>query len=435
MDPILIGISAMICLLTLSALGIPVGIALGTVALTGLWLTAGPAMALITLKTLPYAIGTSYNLVVVPMFILMGFVVSSAGIVTELYDLIYRWLSRFRGSMLMVTTVASAAFGAVSGSTVVNATVFTKIALPEMVRLGYKPAVGAAAIGASGTLASLIPPSITFVIYAIITGQSIGKLLLAGLLPGILTTVIYLAGVAVCVRLFKNWAPVPTVRYSWKEKVVGLHRLWPLLALFTIVVGGIYTGLTPPSAAGGVGAVSAIFIVMLQRRMRLAGLWECLIRTIEISAVLFVIVVGGMLFSRFLTVAGFIPALAELVQQFGVGKYLFLLSVVLLFLFLGMFMDTISMLVVAVPFIDPIVESLGINPILFAVIIVKLLEIAAISPPLGINLFAVLAASEKSIPTGELYRSVFPFIVFDLITIILLLMFPLIATWLPERMM
>ncbi len=434
MDPILIGITALICLLALSALGIPVGIALGTVALTGLLLVAGPAMALITLKTLPYALGTSYTLVVVPMFILMGLVVSSAGIVTDLYNSIYRWLSRFRGSMLMVTTAASAIFGAVSGSTVVNATVFTRIALPEMVRLGYKPAISAAAIGAAGTLASLIPPSIVFVIYAIITEQSIGQLLLAGLLPGILTTVVYLVGIAVCVRLFKDWAPLSTVRFSWKEKFSGMHRLWPLLALSIVVVGGIYGGLTPPSAAGGIGAIGAILIVMLQRRLRWATLWECLKQTIEISAVLFVIVVGGMLFSRYLTVAGFIPALAKLMQQTGFSKSMFLLMVVVFFLFLGMFMDTISILVVTVPILDPIVETLGINPILYAVIIIKLLEIAAISPPFGINLFAVLAATDQALPTGALYRSVFPFIILDLITIILLLIFPAISTWLPERM-
>jgi len=435
MDPILIGITAVICMLALSVLGIPIGIALGTVALAGLWLAAGPAMALISLKTLPYALGTSYSLVVVPMFILMGLVVSSAGVVADLYDSIYRWLSRLHGSMLMVTTVASAVFGAVSGSTVVNATVFTRIALPEMVRLGYKPGIGAAAIGAAGTLASLIPPSITFVIYAIITEQSIGKLLLAGLLPGILTTVVYLLGIAVFVRLFKDWAPSPTERYRWKEKLAGMRGLWPVFALFTIVVGGIYTGLVPPSTAGGVGAVGAILIFMLQRRIDLVTLWECLKQTIEISAVLFVIVASGMLFSRFLTVTGFIPALTELMRQIGSGKYMFLLMVILLFLFLGMFMDTISILIVVVPLLDPIVESLGINPILYAVIIVKLLEIAAVSPPVGINLFAVLAATDEPIPTGELYKSIFPFIILDLITIMILLIFPAIATWLPGRMM
>jgi C4-dicarboxylate transporter DctM subunit len=435
MTPILIGITAMIVLLAISAIGVPVGIAMGVVALTGLWLVAEPSMALITLTTLPYALATSYTLVAVPMFILMGMVISSAGIVTDLYNFIHRWFSSLRGSLLMVTTVASAAFGAVSGSSAVNAAVFTRIALPEMVRHGYQAGVGAAAIGAAGTLASLIPPSITVVIYAVVTGQSIGRLLLAGLFPGILTTVVYVVGIAVSVRLFKNWAPAPSARYGWKERFSGLRRLWPILALFILVVGGIFMGWTPPSAAGGIGATSAILIVLLQRRIGLSTLWDCLNRTIEISAVLFLIVVGGMLFSRFLTVAGFIPAIAELVLQIGLTKHAFLLSVVVLFLFLGMFMDTISMLVVTMPFLHPIAESLGINPILFAVIIFKLLEIAAVSPPFGLNLFTVLAASDEPIPTGELYRGIIPFIVFDLITIALLLAFPAITTWLPEHMM
>lgn len=434
MDPVFIGIAAIICLMVLSAVGVPVGIALGTVGLTGLWLVAGPEMALISLKTLPYALGTSYTFVVVPMFILMGLVVSSAGMVTELYDAIYRWFSRLHGSLLMVTTVASAGFGAVSGSTVVNASVFTRIALPEMRRRGYKPGVGAAAIAAAGTLASLIPPSIIFVIYAVITEQSIGQLLLAGLLPGILTTVVYLVGIAVCVRLFKDWAPAPTEHFSWRQRFAGLRRLWPIAVLFIIVVGGIYTGLTPPSAAGGVGAVCDILIALVQRRIGLSALWSCLKRTVEISAVLFLIVVGGMLFSRFLTITGFITALAEMVQQAGLNTFTFLLSIILLFLFLGMFLDTISILFIVVPILDPIVQSLGINPILYAVIIVKLLEIAAVSPPFGLNLFAVMAAADKPIPTGELYRSVFPFIVLDLITILLLLAFPAICTWLPENM-
>ncbi|MBL0381523.1 MAG: TRAP transporter large permease [Desulfofustis sp. PB-SRB1] len=431
----MIGITAMIVLLAISAIGVPVGIAMGVVALTGLWLVAEPSMALITLTTLPYALATSYTLVAVPMFILMGMVISSAGIVTDLYNFIHRWFSSLRGSLLMVTTVASAAFGAVSGSSAVNAAVFTRIALPEMVRHGYQAGVGAAAIGAAGTLASLIPPSITVVIYAVVTGQSIGRLLLAGLFPGILTTVVYVVGIAVSVRLFKNWAPAPSARYGWKERFSGLRRLWPILALFILVVGGIFMGWTPPSAAGGIGATSAILIVLLQRRIGLSTLWDCLNRTIEISAVLFLIVVGGMLFSRFLTVAGFIPAIAELVLQIGLTKHAFLLSVVVLFLFLGMFMDTISMLVVTMPFLHPIAESLGINPILFAVIIFKLLEIAAVSPPFGLNLFTVLAASDEPIPTGELYRGIIPFIVFDLITIALLLAFPAITTWLPEHMM
>jgi C4-dicarboxylate transporter DctM subunit len=434
-EPILHGTIGIFGMVALSAVGVPIGISLGTVALLGLAVFASPKMAFIMLKTLPYALASTYSLVVVPMFILMGFVASEAGIMTDLYNAMNRWLSRFRGGLLMVTVAASAAFGAVSGSTIVNATVFTRIAYPEMIRLGYKRGVGAAAIACSGTLASLIPPSITFVIYAILTEESIGKLLMAGLLPGILTTLVYMVGIAVCVRLFKDWTPARGRRYSLREKLAGMRRVWPVLLLSGIVVGGIYTGLTPPSAAGGVGAIGAIIIVSLQRRLGLSSLWSCLKQTIKITSVLALIVVGGLLFSRFMTAVGFVSELVNLINQMGIGKYQFLALVVLLFLVLGMFMDTMSILVITIPALSPIVNQMGINPIWYAVIIVKLLEIAVVTPPVGINLFAVLAATDRELPVGELFKGVVPFVIFDLITIVILLIFPAICTWLPENMM
>jgi len=365
----------------------------------------------------------------------MGLVASESGIITDLYDAMHRWLSRFRGRLLMVTVAASAAFGAVSGSTIVNATVFTRIAYPEMIRLGYKRGVGAAAIACSGTLAALIPPSITFVIYAVLTEESVGKLLMAGLFPGILTTFVYMAGIAVCVRLFKDWAPGRGHRYSIREKLAGINRVWPVLLLSGIVVGGIYTGLTPPSAAGGAGAIGAIIIVSLQRRMGLSTLWYCLKQTIEITSVLALIVIGGILFSRFLTAVGFVSELFTVIEYLGIGKYQFLALVILLFLVLGMFMDTLSIMVIVVPALYPIVTKMGIDPIWFAVIIVKLLEIAVVTPPVGINLFAVLAATDRELPVGELFKGIIPFVIFDLVTILILMIFPAICTWLPENMM
>jgi len=429
------GLLGIVGVIGMSAVGIPIGISLATAGLIGLYLTAGPAMALITLKTMPYSIGSSYTLVVVPMFILMGLITSSAGIMTDLYNTLNKWLSRFRGSLLLVTTAASAAFGAVSGSTIVNATVFTRIAFPEMVRLGYKPGVGAAAIASAGTLASLIPPSLNFVIFAVLTEQSVGKLLMAGLVPGILTTLIYMFGIAFCVKIFKDWAPETTERYSWSEKIKSLKTVWPVVVLSALVIGGIYSGLTPPSAAGGVGAIGAIIIVSLQGRMTFSILWNSLKQTVQISAVLYVIVIGGMLFSRFLTIGGVVETTVEWMNQAGMGKAGFLAMVIGIFLVLGMFMDTMSILVITTPLLYPIVESLGINAIWYAVIIVKLMEIAVVSPPVGLNLFAVLAATDEKISIGDLYKGVIPFIIFDLITIGLLILFPAIATWVPENMM
>ncbi len=432
---ILQGLMAMLAVVGLSAIGIPIGISLATIGLLGLYSVGGPTIALVTLKTLPYSIGTSYSLVVVPMFILMGLVASSAGIMTDLYNSLNKWLSRLKGGLLMVTTAASAAFGAVSGSTIVNATVFTRIAFPEMIRLKYKPGVGAAAIAAAGTLASLIPPSLQFVIFAILTEQSIGKLLLAGLIPGILTTAVYMVGIGICVRIFKDWAPLQSRRYSWKEKFGSLKSLWPVMLLSFLVIGGIYSGITPPSAAGGVGAIGAIVIVSLQRRLSPGMLWTSLKETVEISAVLAIIVFGGLLFSRYLTFSGFIESIVDFITESGMGPYQFLGLVIVLFLILGMFMDTMSILVITTPMLFPIVTTMGINPIWYAVVIVKLLEIAVVSPPVGLNLFAVLAATDQEISIGDMYKAILPFIIFDLFTIGLLFLFPAIATWLPENMM
>jgi tripartite ATP-independent transporter DctM subunit len=433
-DTVIHGFIAILAMIGLVGFGVHIGIALTLVAFVGMAVLVSPSMALVTVKTVPYAFFSNYSLVIVPMFILMGIVSSEAGIMKDLYNAMHKWLGRFRGGLLMVTVAASAAFGAVSGSTIVNATVFTRIAYPQMVRLGYKPGIGAAAIACAGTLASLIPPSITFVIYAILTEESIGQLLMAGLFPGILTTIIYMVGIGVCVRLFKDWAPDSSERISWSEKFRSLSQVWPVMVLSSLIIGGIYSGITPPSAAGGVGAVGAIIIVFLQRRMNLSGLWDCLKTTVRITSILCTVVIGGILFARFLTAMGFITELVTLIKSLGIGQFQFLLLVIVLFLFLGMFLDTVSILVITIPALHPIVTNLGIDPIWYAVIIVKLLEIAVVTPPVGINLFAVIAATDQDLPIGELFKGVIPFVIFDLITIFILMLFPAICTWLPETM-
>ncbi|MBT4264452.1 MAG: TRAP transporter large permease [Deltaproteobacteria bacterium] len=432
---IMTGFFGILGIIGMSAFGVPIGISLGSVALLGIYYTAGSTFALVTLRNLPYSMASSYSLVVIPMFILMGLIASEAGMMTDLYNSLNKWLARFKGALLMVTTAASAAFGAVSGSSVVNAAVFTRIAFPEMVRLGYKPGVGAAAIASAGTLASLIPPSINFVIFAILTEESIGQLLLAGLFPGILTTIIYIVGIAICVRIFKDWAPESVQRYTMKEKVESLRNIWPVMLIAVIIVGGIYSGITPPSAAGGVGAISVIIVVWIQRRMTRGIIWNSLKQTVEITATLSIIVFGGMMFSRFLAVSGFVEEIVTWFETVGLEKYQFLLLVVVIFLILGMFMDTMSILVITTPVLFPIVQVMDINVIWYAVIIVKLMEIAVVSPPVGINLFVVLAATDEKIKIGDLYKGVLPFIIFDLITIGLIILFPAIATWMPETMM
>jgi len=433
---ILYGFVAIAAMISLALFGVPIGVSLGTVGLVGLCLTAGPKMAFITLKTLPLSLSFSYSFVVVPMFVFMGLVASGSGLMTDLYDAFNKWFAKVKGSLILVTTGASAAFGAVSGSTLVNATVFTNIAFPEMLRLGYKPGIGAAAIAAAGTLAALIPPSLNVVIIGILTEMSIGRLLLAALVPGIVTALVYMIGTVVCVRLFPDWAPEPSGSYSWGEKFSSLRHIWPVACIFAIIVGGIYTGITAPSAAGGLGALAAVVILMIQGRMRKDIFWNSLTQTVNIMKTLFIIIVGGMIFGKFLALSGAIDSLAALIQQSGMGKYQFLAMVMGVFIVLGMFMDSMTMLIITTPLLYPLVSTLGINPIWYGIVLLKLMEISTLSPPVGLNLFAVLAAAgPDKLKVGELYKGIIPFLVFEGVIMVLLFLFPEIVTWLPDMMM
>ena len=434
MDPLLIGALAIAALLFLIVTGMPVGAALFSVGAAGLALMFGPSKALLLLQKLPFEVGSNYTLVVVPMFILMGLVAARAGLMKDLFDAAHIWLARFRGSLYISTVTASAGFAAVSGSTVVNATVFTRIAYPEMVRLGYHRGTAAGVIAASGTLAAFIPPSVVFVIYALLTQQSVGKLLLAGVIPGLITAAAYVLCVMVLVRVRPDMAPQTTERTSWGEKFRALKPVWSILLLSFIIVGGIYTGAVPPSAAGSVGAAGAIVITVLMGRLGLADLWDCLKQTVQISAILFVIVIGGLTFSRFLVFSGFVRDSIELIANLGLGFGGFMVLVVILFIFLGMFLDALAIMVIAASILVPVVSDMGMDPIWFAVIVVKLIEVGVITPPVGINLFAVMSAIGDKFRLTELYVGVLPFIAAEIVILILLISFPILATWLPSTM-
>ena len=427
----IVGFSAMLALI---AFGVPVALAMGTVAIVGLWATFGSTFLLSTIQSLPYSFASDYNFVVVPLFVLMGAIAARANIIADLYTAAYRLMSQVRGSLMMATVVAQALFAAVSGSTTAAASVFTRMALPEMLRFRYDPGVAAASVAAAGTLAGLIPPSIAMVLYAILTGEPIGSLLIAGILPGLLTAVAYIVGIRVMLVFRPEWAPVSAERFDWPQRLSALGRTWSILLLIAVVLGGIYGGVFPPSAAGAVGAAGALAIALGMRRLKRGHLWESLLESARVSAVLFVIVVAGLMFSRFLVASGFIEAFRLLVVESDIGVAGFIAITLGIFLVLGMFVDSVSLMVLTLPFLYPIAKSLGIDGIWFGVLVVKLIEVAAISPPVGLNLFAVLAASGGKVGAERLYRGVIPFLLMDAVVLALLLAFPAISTWLPALM-
>jgi tripartite ATP-independent transporter DctM subunit len=434
-EPIVMGLVGVVVLVLLTGLGIPIAFAITLVGAVGMLISSDVNYTIVTFQTLPFSTASEYAFAVIPMFVLMGAFAAASGIVGELYAAVNRWLEGARGGLYMATAVASAGFAAISGSTVVNAAMFTRIALPEMLQLGYHRGVSAGCIAAAGTFAALIPPSLTFVVFGILTGESIGALFIAGILPGLLTAAFYLLAIPVMMRIKPEWAPPPSHRSTFAEKMKGMRGIWPMLVLVLIVLGGIYTGITPPTAAGAVGAVGALAISLARRRIGLRAIWDCFKQTAELTSVLFIIIIGGILFSRFLVVSGFITDLTDLVTASGLTAPMFILTIVVMYVIMGMFIDPLSMLVMTVPFIYPVIISFGMDPIWFGVVTVKLIEIAVITPPVGINLFAVVSAADGRVSTADLFFGVLPFVLIECIVLLLLVLFPAISTWLPATMM
>ena len=437
MDPVTIGYLCIILLLSMLALGVPVGMALAASGLIGMFWGVGEMFAFGQLRTLPYSVVSNYAYAVLPLFVFMGVVAEATGITGQVFRAADVFLRSIRGGLYMVVTVGSAVFAAVSGSTTVNSVVFTRLAFPQMLKFDYSRSLSIGCIAAAGSFAAMIPPSITMVIYAIMTEQSIGRLLLAGLVPGAMSVVAYIIAIMVMVRVRPSLAPaINEVRASWREKLGSLRWLGGIVALLGIVLGGIYFGIFPPSAAGAVGATGAMAIGLAVMRGRVRSwLGKALFDAAAISCVLFVILIGGLLFSRMLVVLGVINEVVEVITLIADTPLAFLLFVAVIYIVLGCFLDTTSMMVVTLPFLYPISQELGVDPIWFGIIIVKLIEISVITPPVGLNLFAVMSAVDRDTHFQHVVKGVLPFFLIEIVLLGFLIAFPVIATGLPSLMM
>ncbi|MEQ8901536.1 MAG: TRAP transporter large permease [Roseovarius sp.] len=434
MDPTLIALCSIFVMLGLMAFGLPVAVSMILVSASGMMLSVGGNYTLTTFTTLPYSVAGNYTFAAIPMFVFMGMLAGATGIIRDIYQAANMWLARVRGGLYMATTIAAAAFGAVNGSTIVGAALFTRIALPEMIALKYDRGIAAGCIIGAGTFAAMIPPSITIVLYGVLTSESVGQLLLAGIIPGVLTGGIYLAGIALMVRVRPRWAP-PSVRsFTMREKIGSLKTVWPIGIVSFIVVGGIYSGLVSPSAAGAVGALAVLIVGLMLRRLPGGAIMTCFADTAVITSALFFIVMGGTAFSRLLLVTGFVDNLLDFVSASGFEPWMVIAALVLVYLVLGMLMDPISMMVMTVPIVHPLVVGLGYDPIWFAIIMVKLIELSCMTPPVGINIFAVVGSSQGQINTKQAYYGVIPFVIMEVMVLAVLLAIPALTLYLPELM-
>jgi tripartite ATP-independent transporter DctM subunit len=434
MDPIFVAYGTVVVLVIALASGVPVAIAMGGVGIGGMLLAAGPALTFGQLRTLPFAVVNNYDFAVLPMFVLMGILAEVSGITGQVFYAADLWLRRLRGGLYQAVVVGSAIFAAISGSTIVNAVVFTRIAYPEMLKYGYSRSLSIGCIAATGSFAAMIPPSITMVIYAIMTDQSVGQLLIAGIIPGILTAIVYMVGIYFLVRWKPRLAPPITEPVNWRQRWRAAGQVWPVVILILFVMGGIYSGLFPPSAAGTAGALGAFVIAVWKKK----GLGKWLSPTLQdaasISCVIFIILIGGLLLSRMLVVTGVIDLIVAHVTAIASTPLRFMILASILYLVLGCFIDTTSMMVVTLPFLFPVVVALDIDPIWFGIVLVKLIEISVVTPPVGVNLFAVLGAAGKKTNFKDLIVGVIPFIGFEMIVLAILIAFPDLSTWLPQRM-
>ncbi len=423
-----------IALLVMLIGSVHIGVALGLSGLLGMALAIGPQAALAQLATVPFNTTNEFALAVIPLFILMGALATQASLTTDLYRAAHDWLGKLPGGLAIATTVASAAFGAASGSTVVNAAVFTRIAMPEMTKFGYDKGLSAGCIAASGTLASLIPPSVLMVVFAIITEQPIATLLIAGLVPGLLSGFMYIGNIYLRAKRRPELAPPAEYTITWGDRLRALRGVWGITLLFAVVLGGIYSGLFVPTYAGAIGAFGAFLIVVARKRLTRKGMTEAFKDAGVTTSVIFLIVIGGVLFARFLSYTGLIADITDGLLNLGLSPYSYLLAFALLYLFLGMFIEPMAIMVITLPVMFPVLTGAGFDPIWLGVISIKLAEMSLMTPPVGLNVYVVRSASPVPISLGEVFRGVFPFLATDVVTLGLLIAFPGIVLFLPNLM-
>jgi len=435
LDPSTAGLIVLALMAVMLGLGVHIGVALGIGGFLGIHLSIGVHAALAQIATVPFNTTNSFTLAVIPLFILMGAFATQAGLTTDLYRAAHSWLGRVRGGLAMATTLASAAFGAASGSTVVNAAVFTKMAMPEMTRFGYDKRLSAGCIAASGTLASLIPPSILMIVYAVITEQSVARLLIAGLVPGLLSAAIYMGGIHLRARMRPDLAPVPDIRLSLGEKLRALNGVWGIMLLFVLVIGGIYAGFFIPTYAGAVGAFGAFLIIVMRGRFDLRTIVDSFRDAGITTSSIFIIVIGGLMFARFLSYTGLMADISQALLDWGLPPFVYLLAFAAIYIVLGMLLEPIAIMVLTLPVMFPIMVGVGYDPIWLGVIAIKLAEISMITPPVGLNAYVVRSASTVPLTLNDVFAGIMPFLLMDLFTLALLIMFPQISLFLPNLMM
>jgi tripartite ATP-independent transporter DctM subunit len=427
-----VAITGFLVLFALMLMRVPVGMAMGLVGVSGFaYLVNGDAAFKIIGHTSMRTV-TDYTFGVIPMFLLMGAFVSNSGMSRELFRAANGFLGHRRGGLGIATIAACGGFAAISGSSVATAATFSTVAYPEMRRYGYPQSFAAGVIAAGGTLGAMLPPSTVLAVYGIITEQDIGKLFIAGILPGILAASMYMITVGIIVWARPKYLPAGP-RAPWKERLEGLRDIWATLLLFVFVIGGLYGGLFTPTEAGGMGAGGAFLIGVLRGRLTRTDVRRSLLQATRTAAAVFTVLIGALLFGYFLTITQTPQKVTLFLTSLGLGRYGVLALIMVMYIVLGCLMDALAMVILTVPIIFPVIKELGFDPIWFGVIIVMTVELGLIHPPVGMIVFVIKSVIQE-LNFSTIFAGVLPFILTDLVRLVILIAFPIIALWLPSRM-
>jgi tripartite ATP-independent transporter DctM subunit len=427
-----LALSAALALLVLVVVGVRVYLAAALVGLLGCIAIIGWAPGAGLVGTIPHSKSVNYTLSVLPMFILIGYLAFYAGMTQSLFEAAKAWMGWMPGGLAIATIFAVAAFSAVSGASTAAAAVFARVAIPEMLKANYDKRLASGVVAAGGTLDALIPPSAIMVVYAIIVEASIGKLLIAGFIPGLISAVCY-AGIVMVWSKINPTVGAPIYGYTWKQRFTSLPGTLPVIAVIVIIFSAMFFGWATPTEAGALGAF-VVFVVALFNRMKIAQLNEALLETAKLTVMIFAIIWGILIFVRFLGFAGLPEAFSQWVVNLPVPSVVIIIGMLMVYLILGMFMDAIGMMLLTLPVFYPAVVALGYDPIWFGIIVVKMAGVCLVTPPIGLNCF-VVGAVRRDIPLTTIFQGALPFVVADFIAIALFVAFPEIITFLPDLML
>ena len=437
MSSLALTLASLAAILVLIGLRVPIGLALGGVAFVGFWHLRNLTVALGVIKETPFVFAASWDLSAIPMFLLMGAIANNSGISASLFRAARVWFSGLPGGLAVATNIASAGFAAACGSSIAAAAAMARLAVPEMLKHGYDKALSTGVVASAGTLAALIPPSILFVLYGIFAEVSVVKLLIAGIIPGLLTAAIYTGMIIARCKLDPSLAP----RVSGAEREAlraerraSLMQVWPLLLLIVGIIGGLYAGIITPTEAGACGAFLAGVIGIAQRKLTLGKLVDALTDSMATTAQIFFIGMGAVMYTKFLALVGISSLFADLVGGWAVNPVLLVVAVSIIYLILGMFLDPLGIMLITIPVFVPMFAALKLDLVWLGVLVVKYVEIGMLTPPVGFNVFVVKNAVGESIPLETIFRGCLWFLACEVVIMTLLIAFPAISLWLPNTM-